>query len=467
VSAVSSRELLSDYQRGDDEAAGAIFRQYVQRLIALAHGRLSTKLKRRIDAEDVVQSAFRSFFVHAQAREYTLAAPGDLWRLLAAITLNKLHGQVERHTAAKRSIHRESRSLPSAREAGAPEPTPAEVIAVVEELHLVLRSLTATEREVLTRTLQGESPEQVSAAIGKSTRTTRRLLANVRHAIEQRVLEKVPQPRHQRLQPEASLLFSDFTLGQMLGKGGMGKVYQAVDKRTARPVAIKALHKARQSDERAVARFVQEAQLVAGLQHPNIVAVHGLGRFPHGGFFLVMDLVRGSDLDTLLEAGPFSVCEAARIAGGIAAALDHAHARGIVHCDIKPANVLVDESGRVFVSDFGFAVLTSAGSTQTHGIGGTRGYIAPELLRGDQPTAAADIYALGMLLWKLSTREDSSAFRRRPPGNTALRAVHAICRRCTAKKPQDRFASAKELIAALTALETTAVSREERSSGFR
>src|SRR6187401_772610 len=104
---MNSQELLQRVEAGDSEAATAIFDRYVERLLALARTRVGAKLRRRIDAEDVVQSAYRSFFVHAVNHEYTLGEVGDLWRLLARITLNKLYSQVEKHTAARRNVHSE------------------------------------------------------------------------------------------------------------------------------------------------------------------------------------------------------------------------------------------------------------------------------------------------------------------------------------------------------------------------
>ena len=107
MSEPKSHELLKLYQDGQSEAATAIFDRYVARLIALARARIAPKLKKRVDPEDVVQSAYRSFFVHAKNQEYQLIRSGDLWRLLASTTLNKLYGQIEKHTAAKRNIDRE------------------------------------------------------------------------------------------------------------------------------------------------------------------------------------------------------------------------------------------------------------------------------------------------------------------------------------------------------------------------
>ncbi|MCH9654821.1 MAG: hypothetical protein K0U89_13250 [Planctomycetes bacterium] len=130
---MNSQELLQMYQNGQSEAAAAIFDRYVARLIALARSRIGPKLLRRVDAEDIVQSAYRSFFVHAKRDEYQLNKAGDLWRLLASITLHKLYGQFEKHTAAKRSIDYEEPTDMATATATAPEPSAEEVVAIVEE----------------------------------------------------------------------------------------------------------------------------------------------------------------------------------------------------------------------------------------------------------------------------------------------------------------------------------------------
>ncbi|MFO0897545.1 MAG: serine/threonine-protein kinase [Pirellulales bacterium] len=244
-------------------------------------------------------------------------------------------------------------------------------------------------------------------------------------------------------EPHAPLLYGDYLLEQLLGSGGMGKVFRARERATGRAVAVKALHKARQHDPRAVDLFVQESQILARLDHPAIVRVHGLGRFPGGGYFLAMDFVEGTDLQTRLESGALAPGEAIRIAIVIGEAVGHAHERGVVHCDLKPANVLVDRAGGVFVSDFGFAHLTAQAATVKRLLGGTPGYIAPELLRGEAPTPAADVYSLGALLAALPGIPCPGE----PPSLAELPdAVAAICRRCLANDPRERYASMGALV---------------------
>jgi serine/threonine-protein kinase len=243
------------------------------------------------------------------------------------------------------------------------------------------------------------------------------------------------------------LRFSDFILERLLGSGAMGKVYRARDKRSGNIVAVKSLHKSRQTDARAVGQFLREAQILASLSHPGIVGVRGLGRFPGGGYFLVMDYMDGTDLEARLRSGPLPLHEATAIVTQVASAVAYAHAHGVVHCDLKPANILLDGEGRAVVTDFGFAWLTIKDPRRIVGaIGGTTGYIAPEVLFGRrQPTPASDIYALGVLLWVLVTGIVPMDSADLVGGPSELATIAEIVRRCMATDPRARLSSALEL----------------------
>ena len=336
-----------------------------------------------------------------------------------------------------------------------------EVVAIGEQLGLIVNDLSPDERVVLTSTLQGQSLEEISRSIGKSERTVRRLLAKARQQFEERLLGNEAPTNVRRamnrprvVEPQAPLKFSDYVLEQLLGSGGMGKVYRATDKRTGRSVAVKALHKSRQTDARAVAQFVQESDILARLRHPNIVNVQGLGRFPAGGYFIVMQLVDGVDLQSRLATGPLPVAEAISIVKHVAGAIQHAHDHGIVHCDLKPANVLVDSRNRVFVTDFGFAfILAEVSSARMNSIGGTEGYLPPEILQmRSPPTCAADIFALGALLWTLTTGKPPTERDDRETVNDAIESIESVCRRCLANDPKKRYPKASDLINELSEL---------------
>jgi RNA polymerase sigma-70 factor (ECF subfamily) len=184
-------DLLTRWQAGDERAAEELFRRYADRLIALARSRLSTKLAGRVDAEDVVQSAYRSFFADARAGGYSIERGGDLWRLLVSITLHKLQDQVDRHTAGKRSIDQEQAfgnddSFPGIRpQLLSREPSPVEAATLADELEQVMRCLQPVERRMLELRLQGYNLEEIGAAMDCSERTAIRTLNRVKEHLKQ------------------------------------------------------------------------------------------------------------------------------------------------------------------------------------------------------------------------------------------------------------------------------------------
>ena len=188
-----SIELFRQLNEGENRAANEIFDRYVRRLIRLTRTRISSQMQSRFDPEDVVQSAYRSFFVHAANDEFVLERAGDLWRLLAGITIHKLQHQIARHSAAKRSVGRELNPL--ARERSSiisessyamisTEPTPEQSIALTEELQRVLADLPTSIRSVLVARLQGDSIDEIASSVGRSQRTVRRWIESARLAVE-------------------------------------------------------------------------------------------------------------------------------------------------------------------------------------------------------------------------------------------------------------------------------------------
>jgi RNA polymerase sigma-70 factor (ECF subfamily) len=188
---VQSADLLARWRQGDQEAAGELFRRYAGRLIALARSKLSARLARHLDPEDVVQSAFRSFFTGARAGRYALERSGDLWRLLVAITLHKLQHQVERQTAGKRAgAHGPPGEAPAGRcvlrvQVPARGPTPAEAAALADTLGQVFRGLDPLQRRMLELRLQGYRLDEIAGEVRRSERTVRRLLERVREYLQQ------------------------------------------------------------------------------------------------------------------------------------------------------------------------------------------------------------------------------------------------------------------------------------------
>jgi len=176
-----SADLMARWRDGDEAAAEEMVRRYAERLCALARSRLSARLARHVDPEDVVQSAYRSFFAAARAGRYDLRRSGDLWRLLAAITLHKLRRQAERHAAGKRAAA-ERPALPDD-ELLAREPTPEAAAALVDTVEQLLRGLGPTQRRMVELRLQGCGLDEIAAELGRSERTVRRLLDLVRERL--------------------------------------------------------------------------------------------------------------------------------------------------------------------------------------------------------------------------------------------------------------------------------------------
>lgn len=209
--------------------------------------------------------------------------------------------------------------------------------------------------------------------------------------------------------PGALLDHTDFLLQRHIGEGLTGKVYRAWWKSRDCNVAVKYLRRAHLKYPERIARFCEEAALVADLQHPNIVAMRGLGRAPHGGFFIVFDWIDGPNLQTLLERSlsnqqPLAVETVSRWMSDAARAIQYAHQRGVVHCDLKPSNLLLAPDGRVVLTDFGFARRLTA-DNGTLVAGGTLAFMAPEQLDSSfgEIDPHTDIYGWGAVLYTLLT----------------------------------------------------------------
>ncbi|MEW4526391.1 sigma-70 family RNA polymerase sigma factor [Maioricimonas sp. JC845] len=188
----TSVNLYHRYRAGDSDAANDIFRRYVDRLVGLVRNRMSRPIQRRIDPEDIVQSAWRAFFDKATSGEFEIRQEGDLWSLLAAIAVKKMLSQVRYHRAAKRTVDRDGEGrgsglkvLSESLDAGGPPPEQATMF--FEELDAFMVTLDPTQRKVLGLRLQDWSNEQIAREIGRSTRTVRRTLEEIHLALLERL----------------------------------------------------------------------------------------------------------------------------------------------------------------------------------------------------------------------------------------------------------------------------------------
>lgn len=273
------------------------------------------------------------------------------------------------------------------------------------------------------------------------------------------------------------LLDGRYQILSLLGRGGMGDVYVAMETRLRRKVAVKVLHRALAREPGHVERFLREAQTIAQLQHPNIVDIFGYGEKPAGLVFFVMELLAGEDLETRLRARqerPLGVYEACLWAIQIARAVGVVHEAGLIHRDLKPSNVFLAErkDGELAVKllDFGIA-RPEAGSDLT-GTGvalGTPNYMSPEQIHNAAIDRRADIYSFGVLLFKLLTGRlpfagDALQVAMQhcdvpPPSPRAAApeagisaALEEVVLNCMAKRPDDRYQSMRAVEAALTAI---------------
>lgn len=258
--------------------------------------------------------------------------------------------------------------------------------------------------------------------------------------------------KDQDLPPQAG---EKFTILRELGRGGMGAVYEAKDNELGRHVALKFLHG--QTLAR-LERFRVESETLARLRHPNIVQVHECGE-AEGGVFLVLDFVDGESLEQRVERGPLEPKEAVRIARDVAAALQHCHDHGVIHRDVKPGNVLLEQSGRVLLTDFGIArdLEREVALSKTGAMIGTPAYMPPEQARGqkDAIDARSDVYALGATLYEMLTGKGPFAGYTLPArlaaGDLTLARADlhpdlvAICTKCLRSKASLRYPTAQAL----------------------
>ena len=231
--------------------------------------------------------------------------------------------------------------------------------------------------------------------------------------------------------------------------GGMGVVYEAIDERLGRTVALKFLHPRFASDDTAAERFRAEARTVAALEHPNVCTVHEIGETDDGHLYLAMPRYAGETLQQRIARGPLPIAEAVTIAAQIARGLAKAHDRGIVHRDVKPSNVFITDDGVVKILDFGIAKLLDGTATAPTAPRGTVGYMSPEQLRAERVDPRTDLWSLGVVLYEMLT--GTRPFDAGDPAATMARIEHG--------EPAAPSARRRDVPAALDAVVRRALAR--------
>jgi serine/threonine protein kinase len=263
--------------------------------------------------------------------------------------------------------------------------------------------------------------------------------------------------------------FAGYRVEARLGRGGMGVVYRATDLSLDRPIALKVLTEDLANDPGFRRRFVTESRLAASLDHPNVIPIHAAGEHD-GTLYIAMRLVPGDDLRTILrEDGRIEPARAARLIAQVASALDAAHAHGLVHRDVKPANVLLTPEDHVYLTDFGLSKRANADTeaTRTGMVLGTLDYVAPEQIRGERIGPYTDVYSLGCMVTHLLTgavpftvpTEEGKLWAHfsEPPPLPSARvpglgtAFDPVVTRAMAKRPEERYAAAGEVGTAILA----------------
>src|SRR6266851_3287522 len=274
---------------------------------------------------------------------------------------------------------------------------------------------------------------------------------------------------------ELALTFDRFQVLRILGKGGMGTVYLARDPRLERTVALKVLHSEGLEAEERRSRFMREARTAAAIRHPNVATIYEVGE-ADGAPYLVMEYCEGETLSQRLRRRPFEAAEFLNIARQIAAGVAGAHEGGIVHRDLKSANIVIEPSGQVKILDFGLAkalhrdVAPLSIDSTTGQLFGTLHYLSPEQARGLPADERSDLFSLGIVFYQMATGQlpfnadapllvlekirDAEPEQFVPLDSTFPPTAAKIIGKLLQKKPEDRYQSARDLLNDLEVLST-------------
>ncbi|WP_182865604.1 protein kinase domain-containing protein [Rhodopirellula sp. JC639] len=501
--------LLRRWKNGDENAAEVLFDRYAIRLVALVASRLNRRYRSQIDPDEVVQSAMGSFFDAARHSRIRVSQSVSLWRLLATFARRKLARSIERQGAAKRGGEMARISLSQVSDpprSASSRFLPPEVSNddADEFINHLKSQLPPEQFAVVEGLLAGQTQREIAESLSIDERTVRRRVAKIRQSLavhrnsmsklttqpdSRRVLrtrriakaKPCPAPTSERtatVQPAPNrghtrrlassttelprITYNRFVLGKLIGSGGFGKVYRASLQSDGTTVAVKFLRRAYWQNEAARQSFLREINAASRIHHPGVLRYLGYGESPHGGPYVLSEWIDGRPLHALDRPSERCFTQWLRqICDAIAAV----HAAGLVHGDLTPANILIDDHDRITITDFGFSQATLDASSPP--LGGTLGFAAPEQIDpafGDI-SPKTDTYAIGGLIhWYLfgtppnagdgaaetllKTIEDQ---RSQDPTDPQTEApLQAILRSSLAPSPADRTATVEDILERLT-----------------
>lgn len=388
--------LLREWKLGNERAAGVLFERYAIRLAALVTSRLNRRYRSVIDPDEIVQSAMGSFFQAARLSRLPFSNQGSLWRLLATFARRKMARSIERSLAVKRGGNQTHVTLDEMR-----DPAADDRGEVSEELIRLCESTLPNDLWVVVEhMLRGGTQREVAQSLGIDERTVRRRLLRVRQQMmpQDKRREACP-PSETPVLPKVS--YNRFVLAKWIGSGGFGKVYRASMQDDGRIVAVKFLRRHYWGHSNVRQTFLREICLASQIRHPNVIRYLGYGESPHGGPYVISQWIDGKPMHEVSQVSDRRFIVWLR---QICRAIQAVHEAGLVHGDLTPGNILVDDQDRITVTDFGFSQPLTGPAAKS--LGGTLGFAAPEQV---DPAFGAisektDLYAIGGLVhwfvWK-------------------------------------------------------------------
>ncbi|NND99428.1 MAG: protein kinase [Pirellulaceae bacterium] len=460
TNASQSRTLIQSAKQGNPLAQHDLHDRYCKRLLRLIRARIRNSLQSRFDAEDVVNSAFRSFFSGLSNDRLTVPPSGDLWPLLAQISIHKLHRRTKHHRRRRRDADiEESSNADLAVQPSRNDPDAAMIIG--DELAWLQPKLSPHGTEIINRILDGWTHPQIAQQLGCSARTVRRSVCEARRLLQYR-FDQLADKRISTANRLPERTLDRYLLRRCIGTGVFAKVYLALDKETGRDVAIKYLRKKWHANQRVRQLFARETNILSNIQVAGVVEGYGGGESPDGGQFLVMRYVDGSSMETQSKQPVPTETEVRSTFAPLLRILAQVHERGIIHCDIKPENVIVDRRQQLWLTDFGFACdQTDTRSTIT----GTPAYMAPEQTDPffGPITPATDLYAVGIMMVEAFSPQTTSPRRlsldpqktrdyvRSRVGNSASVEMTELLEQLLQTRPGERLQSATQVFTRLVA----------------